>query len=470
MTLSRMNSDHPGGSGGLGPSGAVRLGDSGEHAQGRTGPMPGKSPRVNQGFFELQKRVQGRLATELESNKVDLSSMSPAHSQRTVEEYLHRIIDSETQKQGMPLSTVDRKNLFQCCVDDIVGYGPIEPLLRDDDVSEIMINGPHSIYVEYKGNLVKTEFRFQDDDHVMRVLEKIVGQINRRIDESSPMVDARLRDGSRVNAIIPPVSLDGPIVTIRKFSRRALQPRDLVAMGSLTEEMVLFLEACVRANLNIIISGGTGSGKTTLLNVLSVFIPGKQRIVTIEDSAELQLQQDHVVRMESRPASVEGKNEITIRRLVANSLRMRPDRIIIGECRGGEALDMLVAMNTGHEGSMTTIHANSAKDVLSRLEMLVLQARELPTRAIREQVANAVHLIVHADHLEDGTRRVTSISELRRGASDNIEIVDIFAFERAGVSPEGKVLGRLRAIGTQPRVIDLLEKRGQPVPPSLFQR
>jgi pilus assembly protein CpaF len=455
------------GPGGSQPPGGFRPGDSGEHPLGR--PLPQRAPR-NQAFFDLQRRVQTRLAAELESRKIDLTSLQPGQAQHIVEEQLQSIIPAEARALNLPLSVADRESLMERCRSEIIGYGPIEPLLRDPTITEIMVNNADDVWVEQNGKMFKTSVRFQDNDHVVRILQRIVAEINRRIDETSPMVDARLRDGSRVNAIIPPLALDGPKITIRKFPERPLQPADLIRSGSITAEMMQFLEACVRGRLNVIVSGGTNSGKTTLLNVLSVFIPNSQRIITIEDSAELQLQQDHVVRLESRPASVEGKNQVTIRQLVANALRMNPTRIIVGECRGGEALDMLQAMNTGHDGSMTTVHANSARDVLTRLEMLVLQAAELPTRAIREQVANAVHLIVHTAHLEDGSRRVQSISEIRRGSGEGVEVVDIFEFERTGVTADGKVAGRLRATGQRPRMLDALERQGLTLPPAIFNR
>jgi pilus assembly protein CpaF len=422
-----------------------------------------------QAYFELQRKIQNLLINDLESSKGKLEMLTPAQAQREIEERLQRIIDTEVQKQQLPLSKHDRLALFARCLAEITGNGPIEPLLRDENVTEIMVNGPHSIWIDHrKDGMVKTEIRFQDELHLRRIVERIVSQIGRRVDEVSPMVDARLPDGSRVNIVIPPVALNGTVMTIRKFGSKPLQPENLIENGAISKDMMFFLQRCVEARMNIIVAGGTNTGKTTLLNVLSVFIPGNQRIITIEDSAELQLQQDHVIRMESRPLNVEGKNQITIRQLVANALRQRPDRIIVGECRGGEALDMLQAMNTGHEGSMTTLHANSAKDVVNRLEMLVLQAVELPERAIHEQILSAVNLIVHLKHFEDGSRKIDAIAEIRRGGAGGIEVVDIFEFERMGADAKGRVNGRLRPVETPARLLDKMEELGYPVPPAIF--
>jgi pilus assembly protein CpaF len=445
-------------------------GSSGDlrNGAGRAGPSARE-----QAFFELQRKIQHLLITDLETSKAPIDHMPPAQLRREVEERLQRIIDAEAQRQQLPLSKSDRVALVARCLADILGYGPIEPLLADENVTEIMVNGPHHVWVDQqRGKMMETEIRFYDSAHLMRVIERIVSEIGRRVDETTPLVDARLKDGSRVNIVIPPVALNGPVLTIRKFAAKALQPKDLIDNNTISHEMMLFLQRCVEAQMNIIVSGGTNTGKTTILNVLSVFIPHSERIVTIEDAAELQLQQVHVVRMESRPPNVEGKNQVTIRQLVANALRMRPDRIIVGECRGGEALDMLQAMNTGHEGSMTTLHANSAQDVLNRLEMLVLQAGiEMPDRAIHAQILSAVNLLVHLDHFEDGTRRVTSIAELRPGASGTgAEVVEIFAFERSGADEHGRVLGRLRPRGIVPRLAEIMEQRGYPVPPTIFKR
>lgn len=435
---------------------------------GRAGPSARE-----QAYYDLQRKIQLLLVADLETSKTQIDQLPPAQMRREVEERLQRIIDIEAQKQQMPLSKNERLALIARCLADILGYGPIEPLLADENVTEIMVNGPYRVWIDQRrGAMMQTDIRFHDEPHLMRVIERIVSQIGRRVDETTPTVDARLKDGSRVNIVIRPIALDGPILTIRKFAAKALQPQDLIDNGTISRDMMLFLQRCVEARMNIIVSGGTNTGKTTILNVLSVFIPQEQRIITIEDAAELQLQQAHVVRMESRPPSVEGKHQVTIRQLVANALRMRPDRIIVGECRGGEALDMLQAMNTGHEGSMTTLHANSAPDVLNRLEMLVLQAGiDLPDRAVRAQILSAINLIVHLNHFEDGSRKLASIAELRAGANgDGVEVVEIFEFERGGLDEHGRVQGRLRAKGTVPRLLDEMERRGYPVPPTIFRR
>ncbi len=438
--------------------------------------MPGRAQALSareMALFELQQRIHSLLVAELETSKTQIDQLPPHLMRREVEDRLQRIIDTEAHHQQIPLGKNDRLVLIARCLADILGYGPIEPLLADDNVTEIMVNGPYNVWVDQRhGRMIKTDIRFRDEQHLMRIIERIVSQIGRRVDEASPMVDARLKDGSRVNIVIRPIAIDGPSLTIRKFAKKALQPQDLVENATISREMMLFLQRCVEARMNIIVSGGTNTGKTTILNVLSVFIPQEQRIVTIEDAAELQLQQEHVIRLESRPSSVEGKHAVTIRQLVANALRMRPDRIIVGECRGGEALDMLQAMNTGHEGSMTTLHANSAHDVLNRLEMLVLQAGiDLPERAVKAQILSAVDLIVQLHHFEDGSRKIASIAELRQGANgDGVEVVEIFEFERAGLDEKGRVQGRLRATGIVPRLAEVMEQRGYPVPHTIFRR
>jgi pilus assembly protein CpaF len=352
---------------------------------------------------------------------------------------------------------------------DLTGYGPINPLLLNDNVSEVMVNGPHQVYAERGGKLELTDIKFRDNDHVMAVLEKIVAPLGRRIDESSPMVDARLQDGSRVNAIIPPLALDGPTITIRKFSKDPFTIHDLIRFGTLTEEMAEFIKACVEAKLNMFVSGGTGSGKTTTLNVLSSFISNSDRIVTIEDAAELQLGQDHVVSLETRPPNIEGKGAITIRDLVRNSLRMRPDRIVIGEVRSGEALDMLQAMNTGHDGSLATGHANSPRDMVSRLETMVLMAgMELPIKAIRQQIAGALDVIIQQSRLKDGTRRITNITEVQGLEGDVIVLQDIFTFKQLGVDENGKILGKLVPTGIRPQFYEHMEVEGIHLPASIF--
>jgi pilus assembly protein CpaF len=363
----------------------------------------------------------------------------------------------------------DKLRLEEEIADDILGHGPLERLLSDDSITEIMVNGAYEIWIERGGRITQTGVRFNDEQHLRRIINKMVAQVGRRIDESSPMVDARLPDGSRVNAVIPPLSLSGPLVTIRKFSRKRLKGPDMIRLQTLSTETVEFLDRAVAAQLNILISGGTGAGKTTLLNVLSGSIPDDERIVTIEDAAELRLDQQHVLRLEGRPKNLEGEGEITIRDLVRNSLRMRPDRIIVGEVRGAEALDMLQAMNTGHDGSLTTVHSNSARDALSRIETMVLMAGfELPMRAIRQQVASALDLIIHLERFEDGTRRVTTITEVQRMEADVITLQDLFTFEIEEVNADGIVVGQLAATGFRPLFLRKFEKRGVNLPLTLF--
>jgi pilus assembly protein CpaF len=367
------------------------------------------------------------------------------------------------------ISRDDRERLVAEIADDILGHGPLERLLADDTITEIMVNGAHDVWVERQGRLFETTVRFTDESQLRRIINKMVAQVGRRIDESSPMVDARLPDGSRVNAVLPPLSLSGPLVTIRKFSKKRLELTDMVRLGTLTTETVEFLRRCVLAELNILISGGTGSGKTTLLNALSTAVPESDRIVTIEDAAELRLNQRHVLRLEARPKNIEGEGEIPIRELVRNSLRMRPDRIIVGEVRGAEALDMLQAMNTGHDGSLCTVHANTSRDALARIETMVLMAGfDLPVRAIRQQVASALDLIVHLERLEDGSRRVTAITEVQRMESEVITLQEIFQFKVDHVTQERIVVGGLRSTGLRPTFLHKFEKRGISLPNSLF--
>lgn len=381
---------------------------------------------------------------------------------------LQEVIDSEET----PLSLGDRTRIAQEVADEILGHGPLEPLLRDSEISEIMVNGPDKIFVERAGKIYSVDTHFSTDAHLRRTIDKIVGRVGRRIDEASPLVDARLPDGSRVNAVIPPIALDGAMLTIRKFSTDPFTDKDLIAFGTFSVQVRDFLVACVRGRRNIVISGGTGSGKTTLLNVISSFIPGDERIVTIEDAAELQLHQEHVLRLESRPANIEGKGQIAIRDLVKNSLRMRPDRIVVGEIRDGAALDMLQAMNTGHDGSITTVHANSPRDSLSRLETLVLMAGiDLPVRAIREQVAGAVDLVIQQARLKDGSRRITAISEVAGMESDVITMQDIFTFNYgAGRDENGRFLGGLVSTGLRPKFAEELHDQGIELPQNLFVR
>jgi len=428
-----------------------------------TGRLPSVGvPSNDETFRELRSRVQDRLINEL-NPQIDLSN--PAKVRKQVEEIFNAILDSES----IVLSRSERQRLFESIAADIIGLGPIEPLLADDEVSEIMVNGPKQVYIEKKGKLIKTDITFTDDEHVMRIIDRIVAPLGRRVDESSPMVDARLKDGSRVNVVIRPLALNGPTITIRKFRKDKLTVQDLVRFGSMSQDMADFLAACVQARLNIVVAGGTGSGKTTLLNVLSSFIPEDERIITVENAAELQLRQEHVVTLESRPPNVEGKGEVTIRDLVINCLRMRPERIIVGECRGGETLDMLQAMNTGHDGSMTTIHANTPRDAVSRIETMCLMAgMDLPARAIREQIASAIHVFVQQSRLKDGSRKVTQITEVAGMEGDVVVLQDIFVFEQTGIDEKGKIVGQLRPTGVRPRFLEKFEALNIFLPPTIF--
>jgi pilus assembly protein CpaF len=412
-------------------------------------------------FKDLKERIQDKLVAELDP-AMDVSRTDEVR--RTIQDMFEHILSQE----NIILSRAERERLFEGIVAEILGFGPLEPLLADESVSEIMVNGPDKVFVERKGKLAKTNIIFEDNEHVMRVIDRIVSPLGRRIDESSPYVDARLPDGSRVNAIIPPLALNGPTLTIRKFEKDPLTIDDLVSFGSLSPETGEFLKACVKARLNIIVSGGTGSGKTTLLNVLSSFIPEDERIITVENAAELQLRQEHVVTLESRPPNIEGKGEVTIQDLVVNTLRMRPDRIVVGECRAGEALDMLQAMNTGHDGSLTTAHANSPRDTLSRLETMCLMAgMDLPVRAIREQVAAAVDLIVQQARMRDGSRKIINITEVQGMEGDVIVMSDIFAFEQQGME-NGKIIGRLKPTGIRPKFYEQIEAAGITLPANIF--
>lgn len=427
-----------------------------------TGLRPSTQASADDTFNEIKARVQNQLISELDP-RMDLGDKAKVRKQ--VEEVFQSILDSES----IVLTRSERQRLFDGIEADIIGLGPIEPLLADSDVSEIMINGPKQIYIEKKGKLVRSDVTFSGDSHVMRIIDRIIAPLGRRVDESSPMVDARLKDGSRVNAIIRPLALNGPTVTIRKFRKDQLSINDLVRFGSMSQQMADFLGACVQSRTNIVVAGGTGSGKTTLLNVLSSFIPDDERIITVENAAELQLRQDHVVSLESRPANVEGRGEVSIRDLVINCLRMRPERIIVGECRGGETLDMLQAMNTGHDGSMTTIHANTPKDSIGRIETMCLMAGiELPARAIREQIVSAVQLIVQQSRLKDGARKVTQITEIAGMEGDVVVMQDVFVFEQTGVDEKGKVVGTLRPTGVRPRFIEKFEAMNIYLPPNIF--
>ncbi|GAB3065656.1 CpaF family protein [Phycicoccus sp. Root563] len=423
--------------------------------------------RVVDPFSTVKASVHQALLDSLGPQLYD-PHLDQSELETKVRHTLQEVIDHEET----PLSLADRTRISQEVADEILGHGPLEPLLRDSEISEIMVNGPDSIYVERAGKLYPVEARFSSDAHLRRTIDKIVGRVGRRVDEASPLVDARLPDGSRVNAVIPPIALDGSLLTIRKFATDPFTDKDLIAFGTFTPQVRDFLSACVRGRRNIVISGGTGSGKTTLLNVVSSFIPDDERIVTIEDAAELQLHQDHVLRLESRPANIEGRGSIPIRELVKNSLRMRPDRIVVGECRDGAALDMLQAMNTGHDGSLTTVHANTPRDSLSRLETMVLMAGvDLPVRAIREQVAGAVDMVIQQARLKDGSRRVTAISEVVGMESDVITMQDLFTFDySAGRDEQGRFKGTLKSTGLRPKFAAELQDQGIELAADIFVR
>jgi pilus assembly protein CpaF len=415
---------------------------------------------------ELRGRLHFKVVEELGPTLYD-RQMSDAELRLRVLEMLEWAVD---QEQGLPLTSADRRALLNEIASDVLGYGPIDPLLNDPDVTEVMANGPYDIYYEKRGKIVLSDVKFVDEVHLRRIIDKIVGQIGRRVDEATPMVDARLPDGSRVNAVIHPLAIGGPFLTIRKFAVDPYQEADLINFGTITQRVADFARACVRGRLNVLISGGTGSGKTTTLNVMSSYIPGDERIVTVEDAAELQLHQEHVLTLESRPANIEGKGAVQIRDLVRNTLRMRPDRIVVGEVRGAEALDMLQAMNTGHDGSLTTVHSNGPRDTLSRIETMVLMAGfDLPVRAIREQIAAAVDLIIHVSRLKDGTRRVTHVTEVEGMEGEIITLQDIFLFDFGmGVDEEGVFKGRLKATGIRPTFSQDLENQGIRLPADLF--
>ncbi len=418
-------------------------------------------------YRELKIKIHKQVIEELD-NQVMRDEEEEASSEK-ITETIENLVNAILDKEASYIPRSDRSKIISEITDEVLGFGPITPLLNDATVSEVMVNGPSHVYVERKGKLLRTDVTFRDNEHILHIIEKIVAPLGRRIDESSPMVDARLPDGSRVNAIIPPLSLKGPTITIRKFSKDPLKIEDLIRFGTLTPEMAKFLEACVKSRLNIVVSGGTGSGKTTTLNVLSSFIPNDERIVTCEDAAELQLRQEHVVTLESRPANIEGKGAITIRDLVKNCLRMRPDRIVVGEVRSGEALDMLQAMNTGHDGSLTTGHANSPRDMLARLETMVLMAgMDLPVRAIREQISSAVDLIVQQNRLKDGSRKITHMTEVLGLEGDTIVLQDIFVYEQKGLDDHGKIIGRFNPTGIRPKFLNKIESSGIRLPDDIF--
>ncbi len=422
---------------------------------------PASTSPTRDAYLDLKTRVQNKLLAEMDPS-MDVSKTDEVRA--TIE----GLYDSVLAEENIILSRVERQRLFEQIVAEILGFGPIEPFLADETITEVMVNGPKNIYIERAGKVVRTTAQFESNDHVMRIIDRIVAPLGRRIDEAQPYVDARLPDGSRVNAVIPPISLVGPTITIRKFFKIPLTVEQIIANGSITPEAIEFLKACVIARLNMLVSGGTGSGKTTLLNILSGFIPEDERIVTIENAAELQLRQEHVVTLESRPPNIEGRGEVSIRDLVINSLRMRPERIIVGECRGAESLDMLQAMNTGHDGSLTTLHANTPRDALARMETMVLMAgMELPHRAIREQISSAIDVIVQQERMRDGSRRVVTISEVQGMEGDVITMSEIFSFEKTGIE-NGKIIGRLLPTGLRPKFIDRIEAAGIRLPPNIF--
>ncbi|MFN2213184.1 MAG: CpaF family protein [Anaerolineales bacterium] len=412
--------------------------------------------------FQIRDRVQRKLLAETEG-QINLEQQ--AQMRTLIENLFNQVLAEE----NLLYTRSNRAQLLDWVIADILGYGPLEPLLADSSITEVMANGPKNVYIERYGLIEKTNVTFENDAHLMRIIDRIVSPLGRRVDESSPMVDARLPSGYRVNATIPPLSLDGPLLTIRKFATTPYTAQDLIANGTFTPQLVAFLKACVEARVNLVISGGTGTGKTTLLNVVSAFIPNRERILTIEDTAELQMKQEHVGRLEKRPPNVEGKGEVTIRQLVINALRMRPDRIIVGEARGGEALDMLQAMNTGHDGSMTTIHSNSPRDTLRRIETMVLMAgMELPLKAIREQVASAIELIVHMNRMRDGTRKVTQVSEVQGLEGDSIVMQDMFVYEQTAFQ-NGRVIGQLKSTGLRPKFAEKFAVNNIEIPANIFE-
>jgi pilus assembly protein CpaF len=435
-------------------SGMSRLGTS----------QTGLERQGSKSFEELKRLIHGKLVDKLDLSRV--SDLDGDTLRREIRLVVERLCDTENPL----LNRMERERLIDEVLDETFGFGPLEVLLKDPTISDILINGPHKIYVERRGKMEKTDVKFRDNDHLMQIIDRIVSKVGRRVDETSPMVDARLPDGSRFNAIIPPLSLDGPSVSIRRFGANPLKLEDLLNYKAFTPEMAMLLEACIKARLNIVISGGTGCGKTTLLNTLSSFIPHEERMVTIEDAAELQLQQEHVVRLETRPPNIEGKGSITTRDLVRNALRMRPERIVIGECRGSEALDMLQAMNTGHAGSMTTLHANTPRDAQARLETMIMMAGlDLPVKAMRQQISSAVDIIIQANRLQGGPRKVTSITEVMNMEQDVIIMQEVFRYKQLGIDQNGRCFGQFEATGVRPTFVNRLEAAGIKLPSNLFQ-
>src|ERR1700752_1456279 len=431
----------------------------GRDGEGGTTTRLDESTYGNQGFQEVKARLHRAIITRMDLMKLNTLPSDRVHAE------VSRLAEDLLLAENLPLSTIERDRLVSEVHHELFGLGPLEPLLADPTISDILVNSHANIYIERRGRLEKTAITFKDDEHLMRVIERIVSTVGRRIDEAQPMVDARLPDGSRVNAIIPPLAIDGPTLSIRRFGTDPLKMPALIENGALTKEIAILFEMCVRARLNMVISGGTGAGKTTLLNALSAYIPADERIVTIEDSAELQLQQPHIVRLETRPSNIEGRGEVSQRDLVKNSLRMRPDRIVIGEVRGGEAIDMLQAMNTGHDGSLTTIHANTPRDALARLEtMIQMTGMRLSDRAMRQQIASAVNLVIPVPQLTHGTRRIVSISEITGMENETIGMQEIFLFERMGVNAAGIVMGRFRTTGIRPRFAERLKQYGMQLP------
>ncbi len=439
---------------GLSQNGLSRLGAS----------QTGLERQGSKSFEELKRLIHGKLVDKLDLSRV--SDLEGDTLRREIRLVVERLCDTENPL----LNRMERERLIDEVLDETFGFGPLEVLLKDPTISDILVNGPHKVYVERRGKMEKTDVKFRDNDHLLQIIDRIVSKVGRRVDETSPMVDARLPDGSRVNAIIPPLSLDGPSVSIRRFGSNPLRLEDLLNYKAFTPEMAMLLEACIKARLNIVISGGTGCGKTTLLNTMSSFIPHEERIVTIEDAAELQLQQEHIVRLETRPPNIENKGQVNTRDLVRNALRMRPERIIIGECRGAEALDMLQAMNTGHAGSMTTLHANTPRDAQARLETMIMMAgMELPVKAMRQQISSAVDLIIQANRLQGGPRKVTSIVEVMNMEQDVIIMQEIFRYKQMGIDQNGRAYGQFEATGVRPTFVSRLEAAGIKLPSNLFQ-